>query len=612
MLEELYRQLRQDGFDFEVKLNTGKYEKVKTNNFRGWYATTANEHCITLTLNHWGGDTQSQKVYRVGEPNGNAGEIDEFIKAKTKEAEEQKHQANEAAKQKAKELWDESREEFDLARVPYLNRKGLTDRFGCRVDKDTGAILYIPCFDARGTLWGLQSIYPSGEKRFIKGQRKEGTFFKIGEVRIGSTIFIAEGFATGASLYQVTKQPTFIAWDASNLKRIAEIIREKFPHNLVIIAGDNDEHGTGQKAAEQAARAIKGHFICPGTIGKDWNDCLVEKGEETLKSIFVNFITKINSTFERTQIQPLPLHTLFTMELPEHDWIVKDMLIKGGTSSMSGAPKSGKSTLTRKLAICVAKGEPFLGRNTTKGKVLYVAVEEKQAQVKKHFQDLGAKGDEEVYVHSGPISGNLIEQLTMICKSHKPDLVILDTLQKTTGIKDLNDAVAVNEALLPFHILAKETDTHLLFVHHTSKGKSGAESIAGSMAIRGAFDANMLLEVLETNKKLRVFSSEQRYGVDFEPHTLDFDTSTRNPNLGLLLSESVVITTLDEIITHLRACEEPLHVNALIRDLRTKKPVVVKALKLGVKKGWLTETRIKNKKVYTPSVNAPADEQDDF
>ena len=55
------------------------------------------------------------------------------------------------------------------------------------------------------------------------------------------------------------------------------------------------------------------------------------------------------------------------------DYAVEGLLPLTGTAVLAGRPKSGKSTLALNLALAVARGEPFLGRETRKGPALYCA-----------------------------------------------------------------------------------------------------------------------------------------------------------------------------------------------------------------------------------------------
>jgi RecA-family ATPase len=56
--------------------------------------------------------------------------------------------------------------------------------------------------------------------------------------------------------------------------------------------------------------------------------------------------------------------------------VIEGLLTQGGFSILAGKPKLGKSSLSRYEAVCVAKGQPFLGRDTTKGDVLLISLEE--------------------------------------------------------------------------------------------------------------------------------------------------------------------------------------------------------------------------------------------
>ena len=118
----------------------------------------------------------------------------------------------------------------------------------------------------------LQFIGADGTKRFLSGGEKKGCFNWLGEET--DKILICEGFATAASLYEESGCLTIIAFDAGNLKSASMAIKSLAPDAAIIICGDNDESGTGQKAARAAALAVGGKYILPATIGHDWNDSL--------------------------------------------------------------------------------------------------------------------------------------------------------------------------------------------------------------------------------------------------------------------------------------------------------------------------------------------------
>ena len=85
---------------------------------------------------------------------------------------------------------------------------------------------------------------------------------------------IVTHWATGASLHESTGRFTVVALDAGNLEMVALVFRCLYPNSRIVICGDNDESGVGQKAARAAAVAVGGKYILPVTVGHDWNDAL--------------------------------------------------------------------------------------------------------------------------------------------------------------------------------------------------------------------------------------------------------------------------------------------------------------------------------------------------
>ena len=170
---------------------------------------------------------------------------------------------------------------------PYLNKKGITNSVGTRGDKD--GHLYVPGYDLKtGHLQTMQAIDPMGGKRFEKGCPKQGAIFPLPDKEAfgnkeerqasrgwaaemfgdAEIVLVAEGYATGASLYAATGLPVAVAFDAGNLKDAARAIRKQLPEANIIICADNDHsHASGRNVgvdkAKEAAAAVRGQFIVP-------------------------------------------------------------------------------------------------------------------------------------------------------------------------------------------------------------------------------------------------------------------------------------------------------------------------------------------------------------
>ena len=179
-----------------------------------------------------------------------------------REAEAERRAAYEAAASRCKEMWDRFGGVTD---APYLEAKGV-DAFGVKQD---GLNLIIPVRNVDGEMRGFQAIAPDGQKAFARGIEKKGNFHLIGgedrDLSHGE-ILICEGYATGASLHMATDMPVAVAFDAGNLRAVAEAIRERHPNAAIIICADNDhtrENNVGVEKAKEAAQAVGGIAVIP-------------------------------------------------------------------------------------------------------------------------------------------------------------------------------------------------------------------------------------------------------------------------------------------------------------------------------------------------------------
>jgi len=186
------------------------------------------------------------------------------------EREAEQNAAYAQAAKAALAIWDDN---MLCGSHPYLARKRIKPH---GVKSDWHRTLLLPLYDESHTLASLQFIEPDGTKRFLTGGKTKGCHWWItGKT---DTLLIAEGFATAASLYEVTGQCAVIAYSAGNLRPVAKIVRKDYPSADIIVMGDNDVSGTGQKAAREAALAVGGKFMIPPTGGHDWNDHINSTG----------------------------------------------------------------------------------------------------------------------------------------------------------------------------------------------------------------------------------------------------------------------------------------------------------------------------------------------
>ncbi len=284
----------------------------------------------------------------------------------------------------------------------------------------------------------------------------------------------------------------------------------------------------------------------------------------------------------------IPISDLLSKPEEKTRWLVDRRLPAGGLSLLAGKPKAGKSTLARCLALAVARGHPWLDFPTFQGTVFYLGLEEKRAEVREHFQTMGASPEDSIKVFVAPSPQNGFAQLQQATEQEHPALIIVDPLIKLVRVKDANDYAAVTQALEPLLTLARESGAHILTVHHLGKGdRSGGDAILGSTAIFAAVDTALLLK---RSERYRTLSSIQRYGEDLEEIVLTMDKETRIICAGPTRKDADEAQATEAILEYLAAQSEPVEEGAIHDAVEARRAVKQKALRRLVSDGEVVRT----------------------
>lgn len=145
----------------------------------------------------------------------------------------------------------------------YLEAKGFPDEQGSVLNIENKPVLLIPMRVGK-SLVGVQQIWEDGTKKFLYGQRTSGATFTFDNKGLN---IVCEGYATALSVRAAMKQlkrryTIHVCFSAGNMVRVAEGLEQ----GLVI--ADNDESGTGQKAAEEIGWPV----WMSDRVGDDAND----------------------------------------------------------------------------------------------------------------------------------------------------------------------------------------------------------------------------------------------------------------------------------------------------------------------------------------------------
>lgn len=250
------------------------------------------------------------------------------------------------------------------------------------------------------------------------------------------------------------------------------------------------------------------------------------------------------------------LSDLFNKPDEPVNYVLENVLVAGGLSGVFAKPKVGKSTFARNLCLAVSRGEDFLGLKTKKGECIYLALEEREEDIRQDFRAMGADGSEPIYVHAASAPAEGIAALCDLVRERKPILVVIDPLFRLARIRDEKAYAETYAALGPLIDVAREIGTHVMFSHHAGKGikADSVDSPLGSTAIGGAVST---LVVLKRTNNRRTIQTIQRVGADIPETVLEFDPNARRLALGGTRLDSERQECGMEILEFLKSASDP-------------------------------------------------------
>jgi hypothetical protein len=289
----------------------------------------------------------------------------------------------------------------------------------------------------------------------------------------------------------------------------------------------------------------------------------------------------------------IPISTLLSRPDVPPDYLVGDLLIRGTVSCVVSKPKVGKSTFARGLCLAVARGVPFLGRNTRQGSCIYLALEERHEEITADFRAMGAEGTEPIEVHADAAPVSAILALVDLVRRQRPALVVIDPLFRLAHIRDEKAYAEVYAALGPLIDLARETGTHILVTHHSGKSPKvdPIDSPLGSTAIGGAAATTI---VLNRRESYRTVQTVTRIGPGLPETVLSFDPETRLLSVGGTKAEADCQEIEKAIVEYLEAGGEQAEPE-IVEHVEGTNAVKRKALRSLVEKGLVDRAGIGKK-----------------
>lgn len=234
-------------------------------------------------------DTEGPRVFQSDKPSsGDKAFVAEKAKEAKKKFEIVRKEKLIVAVKKTEKLLAGAKSEGTTA---YLQKKKIGSLFKALIDP-TNRSLVIPMRDYEGNPKGAQRIFENGDKRHIPGSQKSKAFHLFGELK--GTVYLCEGWATGATIHETTGGNVAVCFDADNLVEIARQFRI-MDHTLDLrICGDDDrfkEKNKGRESAEKAGEASMSPVFFPrfpeGVLGTDFNDLFVACGADAVRACLI-------------------------------------------------------------------------------------------------------------------------------------------------------------------------------------------------------------------------------------------------------------------------------------------------------------------------------------
>lgn len=362
---------------------------------------------------------------------------------------------------------------------PYLAKKGIGVH-GARATGD--GRLVVPLYDPDGTISSLQYIDHQGGKLYHPGGQTGGKFWQIGTMDEPGTLYVAEGFATAATIHETTNRPVVVAYSASNLVPVTGTLRDMHgaTQDIVIVA-DNDSSGVGQRYAEQASAKYGARMVMPPIQG-DAND-YAQAGHD-LASLLMPSHDDWLIPADDFCSQPSPI-----------SWLVKRWIQSQALVMVHGPSGGGKTFVVLDWCLRMASGiEDWSGHKVRPGNVVYLAGEghhglRGRVAAWKHHHQAGklkmwlSKDGCDLNTPTGYLK--VVEQVRML--QERPSVIVVDTLHRFLQ-GDENSAQDAKTMLDACNALMMEFNCSVILVHHTGVSDEAQHRARGSSAWRGALD----------------------------------------------------------------------------------------------------------------------------
>jgi len=243
-----------------------------------------------------------------------------------------------------------------------------------------------------------------------------------------------------------------------------------------------------------------------GDVRREVKRLLNELGESSAPAMFETFTFKDLANIPRPQ------------------WLIRGVLIESVASVLSADSGSYKSFLAHDMALSIATGRNWQGREVKQGGAVYVAAEGFYTMLDRATawaQRHGCELPENFHIVKVPVNladAGVAAAFQQSIVALKPAIVVLDTLSQCAIGANENDNSHMADFVRGMMKLGNDISAHVQVLHHNAKA-SGA--FRGAGAIKANADAHISLDRPEGDETNTVFvRCEKQRGKPFEAFAL--------------------------------------------------------------------------------------------
>lgn len=214
-------------------------------------------------------------------------------------------------------------------------------------------------------------------------------------------------------------------------------------------------------------------------------------------------------------------------------YIIKDVLPRAEFGIMYGASTAGKSFVALDMAFAIARASLWNGRETTKGRVVYIAAEGAGSfskRIKAYMLENNISGELPFDIIADSPNFFLKDDALELAKAiGKADVIFDDTLAQTSVGANENSAEDVAKILYNIKGIHRATGALVMPLHH--EGKDENKGARGSTSLRAGADVEIRISRVGADRAIEVTKQKDgedglRFGFTLKTVQIDMDNSS--------------------------------------------------------------------------------------